>query len=69
MMQDTTTASRRTKAYMNLARAEWPQEFGQAAQVVLTQVPVRQQARLLRLKTPPISDDQKLVFFVCVSFA
>ena len=54
MMQEITAVNRSTRAYMNFARAAFPQEFGQTAQVVLTQVPVIQQARLLKLSTPPI---------------
>jgi hypothetical protein len=40
--------------YMNLVMKECLQAEGQTAQVVLTQDPVRQQARLLMLKMPPI---------------
>ena len=39
---------------MNLVMKECLQADGQTAQVVLTQEPVRQQARLLMLKIPPI---------------
>ena len=53
-MQEITAVKRSTRAYINFARAAFPQEFGQTAQVVLTQVPVIQQARLLKLSTPPI---------------
>ena len=55
MMQDMTAVKRSTRAYMNLARAALAQELGHTAHVVLTQVPVMQQARLLKLSTPPIS--------------
>ena len=54
MMQDITAVKRSTRAYMNLARAALAQELGHTAHVVLTQVPVMQQARLLKLSTPPI---------------
>ena len=54
MMQDMTAVKRSTRAYMNLARAALAQELGHTAHVVLTQVPVMQQARLLKLRTPPI---------------
>lgn len=53
-MQDMTAVKRSTRAYMNLARAALAQELGHTAHVVLTQVPVMQQARLLKLSTPPI---------------
>ena len=53
--QDMTAVNRSTKAYMNLASAAFPQELGHTAQVVLTHVPVIQQARLLKLSIPPIS--------------
>ncbi len=46
--------------YMNLVMKECLQAEGQTAQVVLTQDPVRQQARLLMLKMPPI-----LLTFYC----
>ena len=39
---------------MNLARGAFPQDPGHTAQVVLTQVPVIQQAKLLKLRIPPI---------------
>ena len=54
MMQDMTAVKRSTRAYINLARAAFAQELGHTAHVVLTQVPVMQQARLLKLSTPPI---------------
>ena len=54
MMQDMTAVKRSTRAYMNLAKAALAQELGHTAHVVLTQVPVMQQARLLKLSTPPI---------------
>jgi hypothetical protein len=39
---------------MNFAKPEFPQLWGHIAQVVETQVPVRQQAKLPKLNTPPI---------------
>ena len=54
MIQEITAVKRSTRAYINFARDAFPQEFGHTAQVVLTQVPVIQQARLLKLSTPPI---------------
>ena len=54
IIQDNTTVTKRTKAYMNLAKPEFPQLDGHIAQVVETQVPVRQTAKLPKLKTPPI---------------
>lgn len=42
------------RQYMNLVMKECLQADGQTAQVVLTQEPVRQQARLLMLKIPPM---------------
>ena len=54
MMQEITTVAKSTKAYMNLARPELPQLEGHTAQVVETQVPVRQQPKLAKLKTPPM---------------
>jgi len=39
---------------MNLANPEFPQLEGHMAQVVETQVPVKQQAILPKLSTPPI---------------
>jgi len=54
MTQDMTAVRRSTRAYMNLASAAFPQELGHTAHVVLTHVPVIQQARLLKLSIPPI---------------
>ena len=54
MMQEVTIVTRRMRQYINLVMKECLQELGQTAQVVLTQEPVRQQAKLLKLKMPPI---------------
>ena len=54
MMQEVTMVTRRMRQYINLVMKECLQELGQTAQVVLTQEPVRQQAKLLKLKMPPI---------------
>ena len=54
MMQEVTMVTRRMRQYINLVMKECLQELGQTAQVVLTQEPVRQQAKLLKLRMPPI---------------
>ena len=54
MMQEVTIVTRRMRQYINLVMKECLQELGQTAQVVLTQEPVRQQAKLLKLRMPPI---------------
>ncbi len=54
MRQEITRVTSKTIAYMNFASVEFPQLDGQMAHVVDTQVPVRQQARLPKLRTPPI---------------
>ena len=54
MTHEMTMVMRRITQYMNLVMKECLQEDGHTAQVVLTQDPVKQQARLLILKIPPI---------------
>jgi hypothetical protein len=54
MIHEMTMVTSRMMQYMNLVKKECLQADGQTAQVVLTQEPVRQQARLLKLKIPPI---------------
>ena len=54
MMQEVTMVTRRMRQYINLVMNECLQELGQTAQVVLTQEPVRQQAKLLKLRMAPI---------------
>lgn len=91
MMQEMTTVTNRTKAYINLekkwefetrllrsyvskatkkylARPEFPQLEGQTAQVVETQVPVRQQAKLLKLKMPPILSTLCQILYILLRF-
>lgn len=54
MTHEMTMVMRRITQYMNLVMKECLQADGHTAQVVLTQDPVKQQARLLILKIPPI---------------
>ena len=54
IIHDITTVIKSTNAYINFAKPEFPQLWGHIAQVVETQVPVRQQAKLPKLNTPPI---------------
>lgn len=63
IMHAKTTVISKTKAYMNLANPEWAHEDGHNAQVVLTQVPVIQQAKLPKLSTPPIFVLRKYKYF------
>lgn len=56
MRQETTTVNSRTRAYINLTRTPLEHELGQTAQVVETQVPVMQHARLPKLRTPPMAE-------------
>jgi len=53
-MQEVTMVTRRMMQYMNLVMKECLQAVGQTAHVVLTHEPVRQQAKLLKLRIPPI---------------
>ena len=68
MMQERTTVTKRTRAYMNLAKPELPQLEGHTAQVVERQVPVKQQAMLPKLKTPPMLLISLFSYFLCLIF-